>query len=91
MKTSLIHIENCQIKSLETALSVAHHLDQLEKTIGIHSVRISFKDCFICPDIDLTVLSNSSVPMEKLIGGLFIKMDKIRYGKESKYSRKSAG
>jgi hypothetical protein len=82
---SLIHIENCQVKSLEKARILAKCLDTIEKEIGIKSVVISFKDCFICPDIDLTQLSNSPDPMQKLIGGIFIKMDKIKNGKRSNY------
>ncbi len=85
MKRSKIHIENCQIKSLEKAQKIATALDTLEKECGIHEVEISFKDMFICPDIDLTHLTNSSDPMEKLIGGLFIKFDVMKYGKKSVY------
>lgn len=88
VKRSLIHIENCQIKSLEKAKAVAKALDILEKEMGIHEVEISFKNMFICPDIDLTILANSKQPMEKLIGELFIKFDKLKYGKKSPYFKK---
>lgn len=86
-KNSLIHIENCQIKSLEKAQLLASLLDQLEKEFGIREVIISFKNNFICPDIDLTILSNSTDPMEKLIGGLMIKLDIMRHGNKSLYHK----
>lgn len=87
MKTSLIHIQNCQVKSLEKAKNLAAALDMIEKECGIHEVEISFRDMFICPDIDLTALSNSAKPMERLIGNLFIKFDKMKYGKKSAYKK----
>lgn len=87
MPRAKIHIENCQIKSLEKAIIVADCLDKLEKEIGIHQVDISLKDCFICPDIDLTELANSEEPMLQLLGGLLIKLDKKKYGKLSRYKR----
>ncbi len=86
-KRSKIHIENCQIKSLEKAIKIADAVDTLEKECGIHEVEISFKDMFICPDIDLTHLTNSNSPMEKLLGKLLIKLDVMKYGKNSKYKR----
>lgn len=86
-QNSIIHIENCQVKSLEKAQLLAKLLDQMEKEFGIHEVLISFKNNFICPDMDLTVLSNSTVPMERLIGGVFIKLDKMKYGKKSMYHK----
>lgn len=86
-KYSLIHIEQCQIKSLEKAKLLCSLIDQLEKEFGIREVEISFKDNFVCPDIDLTELSNSNDPMQKLIGGLLIKLDKIKHGKNSPYDK----
>lgn len=86
-KHSLIHIENCQVKSLEKAQLLCKAIDTIEKECGIGVVRISVKDSFICPDIDLTILANSNEPMEKLLGGLFIKLDIMRYGKKSKYEK----
>lgn len=86
MRRSKIHIENCQIKSLEKAKAVAAALDSLEKEMGIHSVLISFKDNFICPDIDLNILHNSSDPMERTLGELLIALDKKKYGKHSRYN-----
>ncbi len=84
-KRSTIHISNCQIKSLEKLQALARGLDIIEKECGIHSVRITLEDMFICPDIDLTIAANSKDPMEKLVGELCIQLDKKKYGKESKY------
>ena len=84
-KYSLIHIENCQIKSLKKAILFCRLIDRIEKEFGIKEVEISLKNNFICPDIDYTILSNSNDPMKKLIGGLFIKLDKMKYGKKSLY------
>jgi hypothetical protein len=84
-KYSLIHIEDCQIKSFEKAELLCELLDKLEKEFGIREVEISFKGMFVCPDIDLTALSNSGKPMHELVGRLLIKLDRIKYGKKSKY------
>lgn len=86
-KRSLIHLEKCQVKSIEKAKILCECLDTMEKEFGIHSVEISVKNLFICPDIDLTVLANSSKPMEKLIGNLFIELDLKKYGKNSTYKK----
>lgn len=80
-----ITIKGCQVKSLEKAKLLCQCLDTMEKEFGIGSVEIRFVDCFICPDIDLTELSNSQEPMERLIGRMFIQLDKKLYGKESNY------
>lgn len=85
-----MHFEGCQIKSKEKFRLFCQLLDTLEKEIGIHEVEISLKDIFICPDIDLTEFSNSDVPMEKIIGGLAIRLHNQRYGKESKYKKLKA-
>jgi hypothetical protein len=75
-KQSLIHIENCQIKSIEKAKILCKALDIIEKECGIRSVRISFANNFLCPDIDLSILENSLDPMENLVGKLLIKIYK---------------
>lgn len=79
---SLIHIENCQIKSLEKAKKLAALLNDLEIEIGICRVEISFKNCFICPDIDMNELIASPLPMENLLGNLLSRIKSIEvYGK----------
>jgi hypothetical protein len=87
LKESLIHIENCQIKSLNKAKAVAAALDIIEKEMGVGSVRISFKNCFVCPDINLLELYNSVDPMERVMGKIFIMLDKKKYGKRSDYRK----
>lgn len=86
-KRSRITIANCQVKSIEIARELCKALDTIEKVCGIESVEICFEQNFICPDIDLTLLSNSSDPMERLIGGLLISMDKKSKGKNSLYHK----
>lgn len=87
MKRSLIHIENCQIKSIEKARLLCALLDTMEKEFGIKEVMISFKNNFVCPDIDLTQLSNASDPMERLVGSVLIKCDIQVKGKNSAYKK----
>lgn len=84
---SLIHIERCQIKSSEKFSLFCKTLDILEKEFGVREVEISMKNNFICPDIDLSVFATSHNPMELLIGTLAIRLDKIKYGKDSKYEK----
>lgn len=84
-KYSLIHIEKCQVKSLEKAQLLCSLLDTLEKEFGIREVEISFKDNFICPDIDLTELVNSDIPMEKVVGRIFININLQEHGEGSPY------
>lgn len=79
---SLIHLENLQVKSLEKAKLLCSLLDTMEKEFGIHSVRISFKNNFLCPDVDYTALTKSDDPMERLIGGMMIQLNKNKYGKK---------
>jgi hypothetical protein len=84
---SLIHLENCQVKSIEKAKLLCKLIDTIEKEFGIKETEISFKNNFICPDIDLSLLSNSKIPMEKLVGKLLIKLDKQLRGNKSKYRK----
>ena len=68
-----LHFHGIQFKSLEAFRKFAHHLDEIEETVGIHSVTISFEDIFVCPDINWTFLTDDVVamsPMEKLLFGL---------------------
>ena len=70
----LIHLENLQVKSYEKAILLCKLLDEMEKEFGIRETEISVKNIFICPDIELTRLSNSLDPMESLVGKLFIEI-----------------
>lgn len=76
MKGSKIHIENCQVKSKEKLTILCKCLDTMEKEFGVKSVRISFDNIFICPDINLKPFCNSKKPMEKLVGKLIVKINK---------------
>ncbi len=86
-KYPLIHIEGCQIKSAEKFRKVCGALKILEEEIGIKEVEFYFKDMFICPWIDLTEFTNSKDDMEKLVGGLCVRLDILRYGKQSRYAK----
>jgi hypothetical protein len=83
MKESLFHLKNCQIKSAEKLKAVCAAIDTLEKETMIGSGRIKFTNVFICPDIDLLYFYHSSDPIERLIGGLCIRLHVKRYGKFS--------
>lgn len=88
-KRSRITIANCQVKSIEIARELCKALDTIEKMCGIESVEICFEQNFICPDIDLTLLSNSLDPMERLIGQLLIRIDRAKHGRHSQYIKKA--
>lgn len=87
MKVSrpFIHLQGIQIKSLEKARDLAAALGVIETECGIHEVEISLKDIFICPWIDLSLLNRG--PMEELLQGLLMKLDRARYGKDSRYRK----
>jgi len=52
-----------QIKSLEKAKRIAYSLDILEVEAGIRVTKITMRDMFICPDIDIEKLNET--PMER--------------------------
>lgn len=86
-KYPLIYIEGCQIKSAEKLHKVCAALKVLEEEIGIREVEMKFRDVFVCPWIDLTEFTNSTDPMEQLVGGLCVRLDIMKYGKDSKYKK----
>lgn len=63
--TSHFTFDNIQVKSLEKAKLLAQLLDTMEKEFGIKVCKISFTNCFICPDIDVDKLVDTK--MELLI------------------------
>lgn len=68
MKRAEIRLSNCQIKSLAIARKVARHLSEIESVVGIRETRITFVDCFICPDItDEEVDSLNRTATEKAV------------------------
>ena len=67
----LIHLHGIQTKSLEKAKKLAYALNIIEEECGIHQVRITMVDPFICPWIDLEKLNETE--MEKLLRELMKK------------------
>ena len=66
MKQSEIIIKNMQIKSIEKLKILSKNLDELEKELGIHQVKITIQDTFICPDIEIDKLDIEQ-PMNMLL------------------------
>ncbi len=69
IKRPEIILEGIQIKSLSKAKLLAKHLSVIEEECGIHEVKITIKNPFICPWIDLNFLNKT--PMERLIRNIF--------------------
>lgn len=65
IKRPEITLEALQIKSLDKARKLAQALNVIEEECGIHQVRITIKDMFICPWIDIEELDKT--PMERLL------------------------
>jgi len=72
IKRGEIIIEGLQVKSLAKARLLAKSLQIIEEECGIHGVRITFKNIFVCAWIDLASLNRT--PMERLISGLLQKV-----------------
>jgi hypothetical protein len=72
MKKPLIHIENCQIKSLEKAKKLAYALNIIEEECGIKVCEISLNNMFVCPWIDINKLNDT--PMERLLRDILSKL-----------------
>jgi len=69
IKRGHILLENLQVKSLEKAKKLAIALTVIEEECGIHEVRITIANPFICPWIDLELLKET--PMEILLVDIF--------------------
>lgn len=68
MKRPELRLTGCQIKSLAIARKVARHLGEIESVAGIKETRITFVDCFICPDISDEELDTlNRTPVEKAV------------------------
>ena len=63
-----IILDGGQLKSLDAARKVAKGLGLIEATWGIHSVRVTLKNCFICCDVDWRSLNDT--PEEILLRSL---------------------
>ena len=60
-----LKLTGLQIKSLKKAKKLAKALAVIEEECGIHTVKIIFKNTFVCGDMDLHDLNGTE--MEKLI------------------------
>lgn len=69
MTKSKITFEGIQIKSLEKARIFAEALNTIEIECGVKSVRITIKDLFLCPEINLKDLNKTT--MERLLQKIF--------------------
>lgn len=65
-------MQNLQIKSLKKAKLLAKSISVIEEECGIHQVRITIKDIWVCPDINLNELNKT--PTEILLKDLLIKI-----------------
>lgn len=72
LKRGEIKIKNLQIKSLEKAQKLAAALQVIEEECGIHEVKITMSNIFVCPWINLSELQNTE--MEKLLSELIFKI-----------------
>lgn len=72
---SKITLVGFQIKSVKKFRKLAKSLDTIEKECGIKNVKIDFKNCFICGDIDFTRLEIKT-PMEQLLANIFWESEK---------------
>ena len=68
IKRPTIIIDGGQLKSLEAARKVAKGIGLIEAAWGIHSVRVTVKNCFICCDVDWRSLNDT--PEEVLLQSL---------------------
>jgi hypothetical protein len=71
-----IILKGIQIKSLKKARLLAKHLSVIEEEFGIHEVKITLKDIFVCYWLDLSKLDKT--PMERLLSGILGKFKKER-------------
>ncbi len=69
IKRGEIILKNLQVKSLEKAKKLAYALNIIEEECGIHEVKITFENFFICPWIKTEDLNNTE--MEILVSDIF--------------------
>jgi hypothetical protein len=80
VKRPNIILDGIQIKSLGCARRLCQALEVIEEDCGIFETKITCKDPFICPWIDLKKLNRT--PTEKLVAGLFKELRKQKYDKK---------
>jgi hypothetical protein len=88
IKRPEIILDGIQIKSLNKAKKLAKLLNELEIEFGIYETRITIRDPFICPDIDLSKLEEG---MEKTLKNILIIIRKKQYGEINPSSKGKAG
>lgn len=54
IKRPNIVLENLQVKSLESFKRLAKSVQEIEEQCGIHETKITIKNIFFCPWIDIT-------------------------------------
>ena len=59
IKRPTICLDGGQLKSLAAARDVAKGIGLIEAAWGIHAVKLTLKDCFICCDVDWRALNGS--------------------------------
>ena len=72
IKRGEIALRGLQVKSLAKARLLSKSLQVIEEECGIHEVRITIENSFVCPWIDLVSLNRT--PMERLVAELFRKI-----------------
>ena len=71
IKRPEIILSGIQIKSLRKSQLLANALNVIEEECGIHEVKITIKEAFVCPWIKISKLKRT--PMEKLLKSLILK------------------
>jgi hypothetical protein len=61
IKRPEIILDGIQLKSLEKIKRLAELLDEIEVEVGIYETRITIKEPFVCPEIDLDELSGEGM------------------------------
>lgn len=69
-----------QVKSEEKAYKLAKAIDKIEKECGVNSVRVTFKNIFVCPDIKFDNMLITSNVTYRIVAEL---LKKLQGNKES--------
>ena len=70
IKRPEIILDSVQFKSLDACRKTAKGLQLIEEYSGIHSVRVTVKTPFLCPDIDLEKLDRT--PTERILRDILL-------------------
>jgi len=80
IKRPEIILSGIQLKSLSKCRVLAKALSIIEEECGIHECRITVRDIFVCPWIDIGKLNGT--PMQKLLKSLILKTNCL-HGKDT--------